>query len=176
MPYSAPLVASSRLNPSGSSAPPHVGHPVSTLSTPTTSSAAAARSPSALSTSPQSSDPSRQVGLTTFYPQWKTIASRIAVNEAKFLPMPTSHSPILNEAWAFALRKVINKWQRVWDHENLEVLRGYPFPDPHILVKDTSPAVGGKLFILGWLALRPAWIARFSNGMLPSLAFPGPQQ
>lgn len=148
--------------PSGSSAPPQAARSLSSSST--TSSVLPA--------------PSHNATSTTIHPQWQKIASRIAVNAAKFLPMSGSHCPIVNDTWVVALKKVVTNWTRVWDHENLGILRGYPFPDPYIIGKEATSAstVGSKLFLLGWLALRPAWIARLSNVTVDPPPYPNPQQ
>lgn len=75
-----------------------------------------------------------------------------------------------------ALQRVASDWRRVWDHENLGVLRGYPFPDPQALAKDLWTSYAAKVYILGWLALRPAWISRLADVSMPAPRYPNPQQ
>lgn len=48
--------------------------------------------------------------------------------------------------------------------------------DPYIVPKDIESSIRGKLYIVGWLAIRPAWIARLSDASRNHPTFPNPQE
>lgn len=137
------------------------------------SSVSAAASSSALPS--QTSSPAIATSVP-LYPQWNVISKRLAVNMQKFFVITGSHCPTVNTIWQNALQNVNADWRRVLDHESLAILRGYPFPDPTFLAKDSNMSYSTKVYLLGWLALRPGWLARLADATVSPPSYPNPQQ
>jgi len=63
------------------------------------------------------------------HPQLKISQQREFVEENFLHPVRTAFTPKIPELWQQGLSE--RNWKRIYDHRNLESLRGYPVLDPH---------------------------------------------
>ncbi|KAH9485338.1 hypothetical protein JR316_0002246 [Psilocybe cubensis] len=107
-------------------------------------------------------------------PQMRYVLEPISVNFVKFSYTPLPSWPSANTSWVNALHQVRIDPYRVWDHGFLDSYRGYAFFDPHILLGEDWDRARGKTYLLAWLAVRPAWMAKMINPTVHQ-EYPQPQ-
>jgi len=73
----------------------------------------------------------------------------------KFKVPTADFAPRINNTWVAALYRVDSDVQRVRDHPNRTLLRGYALPDPHAFLRSTSRL---DIYTACWLMIRPLWI------------------
>lgn len=73
-----------------------------------------------------------------------------------------SGSSLTNAAlpvWKRGLAVVDMDWKRLWDHENMKLMRGYPVPDPYLFTKPNRDALNrANKMLVAWLYIRSAWL------------------
>lgn len=73
-------------------------------------------------------------------------------------------TPMTPEMWQQGLSEVDRNWRRIYDHNNLESLRGYPVLDPHqILRMGTRDEGRFKKYLICWMVMRLPWLYRTTN-------------
>ena len=73
------------------------------------------------------------------------------MSKEKFAEPKSAYVPDASPFWVQALQTVDCDPRKIWDHPNLELMRGYPVPDPFILCGSGSRA---EIYLLAWLMFR----------------------
>jgi len=98
------------------------------------------------------------------YPQLKITERREFLEENFLPPTHTDFTPETPKLWQQGLSRVQRSWKRIYDHSNLEALRGYPVLDPHqILRMGTRDEGRCKTYLVCWMVMRLPWLYRTTN-------------
>ena len=98
------------------------------------------------------------------HPQLKISQRREFVEENFLRPVRTAFTPEIPELWQQGLSEVERNWKRIYDHRNLESLRGYPVLDPHQILRTGLRDEGRfKKYLVCWMVMRLPWLYRTTN-------------
>jgi hypothetical protein len=142
----------------------------STLRITSTESAASSRSPSnepRLPTPPIASSSGSRASSRPFPSQrLNSVVSPSAappptlqISKEKFGRPKGPLAPMPNRVWMVALEKVVADRNRVYDHPNKTLFRGYALPDPHLFLMSGRSA----MYTICWLTIKPLWLNLATN-------------
>ncbi len=114
-------------------------------------------------------------------PKWKRInpaeAKSITVNKDRFSPPASDRTPQLSPVWLAALKGVDCVKEKIWDHPNRILFKGFALPDPLMLTSPDIQKARLERHLIIWLLLRPG-LAHLHNLLghlfIPHLACPKP--
>jgi hypothetical protein len=96
----------------------------------------------------------------------------LAINKALFTDLAGPTAMKNPAAWRRALQAVVVDVERVIDHPDQHIFRGYAFPPPHVFC--SSDSQNPLELMLAWIVVRPSWMEKFSGEAASVL--PNPQQ
>jgi hypothetical protein len=83
----------------------------------------------------------------------------LQVSKEKFEMPMSDFAPTANRVWLSALQRVVVDPNRVEDHPNRMLLRGYALPDPHAFLKSSR----ANIYTVSWLIIKPLWLNMATN-------------
>jgi len=86
-------------------------------------------------------------------------APTLQISKEKFGRPKGPLAPTPNRVWMVALESVVADRNRVCDHPNKTLFRGYALPDPHLFLTSGRSA----LYTICWLTIKPLWLNMATN-------------
>lgn len=77
-------------------------------------------------------------------------------------------------SWISALEGVKVGLENLVAHADVDMVRGYHVPDPHMFADLQDKRT--LLYATGWLALRASWLQRTTDRVAGDIALPSPQE
>ncbi|KAJ3563556.1 hypothetical protein NP233_g8867 [Leucocoprinus birnbaumii] len=97
----------------------------------------------------------------------------ISINKDLFRQSSSAYMPNMPDVWKRALQSIDANTDRVVQHPDIHLFRGYAFPPAHMFCGEDDKK--SLEHMLGWLVVRNSWIGSFGDVARTS-ALPGPQQ
>ncbi len=88
------------------------------------------------------------------------IARGIDINYDKFKPhSPSAFIPHVLPHWSAALASVVTNKDRIVDHPDRTLFKGYAVLDPYIVVSSNTASDRRARYLIAWIMIRGAWLA-----------------